>query len=174
MLAKLSQELRQESPHSGSEVRLYAAQEEDPRFQRAKVLKEKRVEQNTQRSRMPSLGIEGSEGGVGVSKRYFLSSQKSAHGRPCRISAKPDPQNLLLPQTIKPPCPEMSHKCHCRSVNGYLGKFVSGGPKPQGRQWTSKLVHLAPGRSLHRGLGQALGSVRTENSCFGLNINNAK
>lgn len=132
VLAKLSHELRQESPHSGPEVRLYSAQKEDPRFQGAKVLKEKRVEQNMQRSGMPSLGIEDSEGGVSVSKRYFRSSQKSAHGRPCQISAKPDQQNLLLPQTIKPPYPEMSHKGHCRSVNGYLGKFVSGGPKPQG------------------------------------------
>lgn len=35
-------------------------------------------------------------------------------------------------------------------------------------------MHLAPEKSHHGGLGQALGSKRAEHSCFGLNINNAK
>lgn len=46
------------------------------------VLKEERVGENMGKPRVPSPGAEGSEGDVGVSKKYFHPSQISAQGGP--------------------------------------------------------------------------------------------
>lgn len=122
---------------------------------------------------------EGSEREAGVSRRYFAPLKNLLRASPAESQLNRVNRICSCQQTTKPFCPEMPQKCHCRSVNGDAGEIHRRRPKARGSMrgflaGTSEGDVPAAGRSLHRSLGQALGSVCMENSCFGLNINNAK